>query len=235
HIITIMDRISFLGYTTPTEIRNILPLVPKLEQAFCRKIVSLVANYLKAKKIDANQQEYGMFNKVAKDIYDQLSQINTTSEASAVTSNTAASATDANISSIVFTGIYYILKLAIKTKVSVEYFVSDLTEIKLPTTFIDDLQKVYNKLRKDLIEKVLSDKILFPQMAGFKWRVDVVISSSFTSRVLNPIILMEMTDSKGVTRTFEVDIDTFHKLRYNTSKVLKDMEDLDQLPILKID
>eukprot|EP01133_Synstelium_polycarpum_P019095 gene19095-22868_t len=166
------------------------------------------------------------FNQVTKDIHDKLSLADTPKDASAA---------EPNLSSIVFTGIYYLLKLAIKTKVSVELFVADITELKFPATFITDLQKVYSNIRKDIIEKVQNDRILFPQLEGFKWRVDVVISSSFTSRVLNPVILMETTDSKGQSKTFEVSLDTFHKLRYNVSKVLKDMEDLDQLPILKID
>ncbi|EFA79854.1 COMM domain-containing protein 5 [Heterostelium album PN500] len=223
-----MDRISFLGYNIPIEVKNILPLAQKLEQAFTRHIVALVVSYLKSKKIDQNQQEYEKFNQITRDIHDKL---NISSSNIVEKDNTL----DSNVSSIVFTGIYYILKLAIKTKVTVEYFQTDLNELKLPAPFIADLQNVYTKLRKELIEKVQNDKILFPQLETFKWRVDVIISSSFTSRVLNPVILMEITDTKGKERTFEVSLDTFHKLRYNVSKVLKDMEDLDQLPILKID
>ncbi|EGG21567.1 COMM domain-containing protein 5 [Cavenderia fasciculata] len=223
-----MDRISFLGYNTPTEVKNVLPILAKIEQSYCRQIVSLVVSYLKAKKIDSNQQEYQKFNQITKEIHDKLS-------IASQQQQTQQTQQQDDQSSILFTGIYYILKLAIKTKVSVEYFITDLTELKIPSTILTDLQKVYTNIRKELIDKVLSDKILFPQLETLKWRVDVIISSSFTSRILHPIILMETTDTKGNKRTFEVSVDMFHKLRYNVSKVLKDMEDLDQLPILKID
>lgn len=46
---------------------------------------------------------------------------------------------------------------------------------------------------------------------------------------------MEATSSDGQIRTFELSLEKFHELRYNVAKVLKDMEDLEQIPILKID
>lgn len=46
---------------------------------------------------------------------------------------------------------------------------------------------------------------------------------------------MEVTTSDGRIKTFELSIEKFHELRYNVAKVLKDMEDLEQIPILKID
>ena len=54
------------------------------------------------------------------------------------------------------------------------------------------------------------------------------------SRVLKPKLLMEMTTSDGKIRQFEVSQDKFHELRYNIAKVLKDMEDIEQIPILKL-
>lgn len=65
--------------------------------------------------------------------------------------------------------------------------------------------------------------------------MDVVISSSFLSRAITPVVLMEVTSSDGRIKTFELSIEKFHELRYNVAKVLKDMEDLEQIPILKID
>eukprot|EP00727_Mastigamoeba_balamuthi_P009404 m51a1_g5086 hypothetical protein (85) ;mRNA; r:255249-255619 len=74
-----------------------------------------------------------------------------------------------------------------------------------------------------------------PTLADLKWRVDVAVSTSASSRVMAPVILMEMTTSEGKVWTFEVPVDKFHELRYNVARVLKDVEELDQLPILKID
>ncbi len=46
---------------------------------------------------------------------------------------------------------------------------------------------------------------------------------------------MEVTLSDGSIKTFELPVEKFHEIRYNVAKVLKDMEDLDQIPILKLD
>ncbi len=40
--------------------------------------------------------------------------------------------------------------------------------------------------------------------------------------------------SEGKRKTFEMTVEKFHELRYNVSKVLKDMEDMEKLNILKI-
>lgn len=46
---------------------------------------------------------------------------------------------------------------------------------------------------------------------------------------------MEMTTSDGKVKTFEVSHDKFHELRFNVARVLKEVQDLEQLQILKID
>ena len=53
------------------------------------------------------------------------------------------------------------------------------------------------------------------------WRVDVTISTSEMARVLKPSILMRMVDSTGTIRTFEVNPEVFHKMRYSVARVLK--------------
>eukprot|EP01132_Coremiostelium_polycephalum_P001418 gene1418-1790_t len=216
-----MDRTSFLGYTIPSEIKNMIPVVSKLEPAFIKDILSMVVLYMKTKSINlVKKEDHTRLKKTTDEIHDKLSSQSTTQNI------------DPNLSSIVFTGSYYILKLAIKRRVNSQLFVTDITELKLPQSYITDISNIYNNQCKELTEKANNDKILFPQLGNFKWRVDVIISSSFTSRVLIPIILMEITDTNGTTKTFEVTLDNFHKLRYNVAKVLKDMDDLDQLPIL---
>jgi len=44
-----------------------------------------------------------------------------------------------------------------------------------------------------------------------------------------------MTLSDGSIKTFEISIEKFHELRFNVSKLLKDVEELERQPILKID
>lgn len=45
---------------------------------------------------------------------------------------------------------------------------------------------------------------------------------------------MEITLSDGAVWTFEVPQDKFHDLRYNVAKVLQEVQQISQLPILKI-
>lgn len=40
-------------------------------------------------------------------------------------------------------------------------------------------------------------------------------------RVLQPSILMQMVDSDGFIRTFEMTVEQFHQLRFSTALVLK--------------
>jgi hypothetical protein len=57
-------------------------------------------------------------------------------------------AVDARTASLLpplFTGLYYIIRAAIRTKVTPENFQADLAEIKFPPVFAQDLGKVLNK------------------------------------------------------------------------------------------
>ena len=40
--------------------------------------------------------------------------------------------------------------------------------------------------------------------------------------------------SDGRVKTFEVSVEQFHKLRYNVAKVLRDMQELERHPIMRI-
>ncbi|KYQ92644.1 COMM domain-containing protein 5 [Tieghemostelium lacteum] len=215
-----MDKVSFFGYTIPPEIKAMIPLLGKLESPNqTKEIMSMAATYIITKKINTNKQTVTQLKETTDSIQLKLEK-------------KANNAEDRNQLSIIFTGCYYLLKLAIKKRVTTQTFTNDLNDLKLPQAFINDISALYTSQYKDFIEKTNNDKILFHQLVNFKWRVDVVISSSFTSRVMIPVILMEMTDNFGQQKTFEVSLDIFHKLRYNVSKVLKDMEDLEQIQIL---
>jgi hypothetical protein len=45
---------------------------------------------------------------------------------------------------------------------------------------------------------------------------------------------MHITTSEGKQKTFELSVEKFHELRYNVAKVLKDMDDMERLQILKL-
>jgi hypothetical protein len=85
-----------------------------------------------------------------------------------------------------------------------------------------------------LEQSIFNGSTRYPTLDNLTWRVDVTISSNSLSRILKPTILMTTTTSDGQKKTFEVSVEQFHELRYNVSKVLKEMEDIERLQILKI-
>lgn len=72
-----------------------------------------------------------------------------------------------------------------------------------------------------------------PTLQSCTWTVDVTISSSSISRILEPVIEMNLTLSDGLVKTFEVPVSRFHTLRYRTATLLKEMEDLEKRSIFK--
>ncbi|KAL6064366.1 COMM domain-containing protein [Balamuthia mandrillaris] len=68
-------------------------------------------------------------------------------------------------------------------------------------------------------------QLRFPTLKKFEWRVDVAISTSSLNR---------MTLSDGTIRTFELSQEKFHELRFDVARLLKEMDEIEKLPIMKI-
>uniref|UniRef100_T1IRI1 COMM domain-containing protein 5 n=1 Tax=Strigamia maritima TaxID=126957 RepID=T1IRI1_STRMM len=139
---------------------------------------------------------------------------------------------------IIFSGLYLILKAALKLPQSVLKPVilqENLKALRIPNEFAEDLTNViYGKKRAALDEATLNMRPSLLKLNQLKWRVDVTISTSFLSRVLQPSILIQMALSDGRTITFEVSISKFHLLRYSVANVLKEMEELGKRNIFKL-
>ncbi|KAK3931120.1 COMM domain-containing protein 5 [Frankliniella fusca] len=119
----------------------------------------------------------------------------------------------------------------------VEAFVRSPNENSSVTTLSDKLKSL--SLSTNCIEKcvdilkvvkseVHSNKTLhehhFDAVCDMKWRVDITISSSVLSRVLEPNIIMELTLRNGKKVTFELSVSKFHKLRFTVASLLKEMD-----------
>jgi hypothetical protein len=68
-----------------------------------------------------------------------------------------------------------------------------------------------------------------------RFRVDVTIMSSSMNRVLKPSVLMQLTNTEGEVYQFEMTPAQFHKLRYSTARLIKELDNVDKTPILAID
>ena len=71
-------------------------------------------------------------------------------------------------------------------------------------------------------------------VAGMKWRVDVSISTSSLDKIMKPSVMVELSLSDGSIKTFEMDVDQFQKLRYDTARLLRQMQEIERHPIMRI-
>ncbi|XP_034969665.2 COMM domain-containing protein 5 isoform X2 [Zootoca vivipara] len=62
----------------------------------------------------------------------------------------------------------------------------------------------------------------------------VVFGNSSLARALQPSILMQLKLSDGSAHRFEVPAGKFQELRYNVALILKEMNDLEKMSVLKI-
>jgi len=123
-------------------------------------------------------------------------------------------------------------RTAIREKVPEEEFKTDMGLLGMSNhpEFLVDLAAA---VKKGQIDNNIQEKhVKFPHLTSLDWRVDVTISTSESSKILKPNILMRMTDSTGKISTFEVSTEQFHKLRYTAGRVLKEFDTIEKLQIL---
>jgi len=135
---------------------------------------------------------------------------------------------------IVFTALDKILSVAVRTRTKAGQVENDLKELNFPAEAIPLIVEGLKKSRHELESRSLSIRTRFPRLDALKWRVDVTISSSSLLRVFRPNVMMQMTLSDGRIKTFDVPFEQFHQLRYNVAKVLREMQELERHPIMRI-
>jgi len=133
-----------------------------------------------------------------------------------------------------FTALYLLLRSAVKSKSKVEIIQNELLEHKIPEPLVVDLVKFIQTTRAEAEQTLYTRRIRLPALDTVKWRVDITISTGSLLRVMRPTILMHLTLTDGSTQSFEVSVERFHDLRYNVARVMKEMEELEKLPILKL-
>jgi len=202
-----MDDYSFFGPSLPHEVRAMIPLLTKIEQPQFRKAIQIAVEHLKG--VPISDQQFHQISKV----------VNLSKQTFA----------------LVFTGVYYILRAAVRSKAKTEVVQSLLTELRIPEPFIADLVKVVQTSRATLESAVAARRLRLPRIENLYWRVDITISTTSLSRVMKPTISFSVTLDDGTIKTFEVPTQQFHLLRYNIAKLLKDIDELEKHPILKVD
>ena len=125
------------------------------------------------------------------------------------------------------------IETAVRNRCKASVVDKDLKEMNLPVRAVDMIVRKL-KLERMALEDRSSTNPRFPRLEQLHWRIDVAISSSSLLRVFRPSILLQMTLSDGRMKTFDVSIEQFHQLRYNVAKVLRDMQELERHPIMRI-
>eukprot|EP00615_Pteridomonas_danica_P006975 CAMPEP_0114337144 /NCGR_PEP_ID=MMETSP0101-20121206/6171_1 /TAXON_ID=38822 ORGANISM="Pteridomonas danica, Strain PT" /NCGR_SAMPLE_ID=MMETSP0101 /ASSEMBLY_ACC=CAM_ASM_000211 /LENGTH=222 /DNA_ID=CAMNT_0001469289 /DNA_START=6 /DNA_END=674 /DNA_ORIENTATION=+ len=134
----------------------------------------------------------------------------------------------------IFTALQLILSTAIRSRTKASVVEKDLKSMNVPEQVVVSLVNMLKKERMELESRSLTNRTRFPRLEDLQWRADVAISSSSLLRVFRPCILMQISLSDGRIKTFDVPVDQFHQLRYNVAKVLRDMQELERHPIMRI-
>lgn len=82
-----------------------------------------------------------------------------------------------------------------------------------------------NKLEQTSFE---AEKLLTaPTLSSLSWRVDVILSSSSVTRVMQPFVIMRFGLSDGTFKTVELSVEAFHDLRFRISEALHSLHKLE--------
>mmetsp|Transcript_12323 Transcript_12323/g.16631 ORF Transcript_12323/g.16631 Transcript_12323/m.16631 type:complete len:150 (+) Transcript_12323:55-504(+) len=132
---------------------------------------------------------------------------------------------------------YELVALARKaaTKGQLKEALSAMAKLKIGLTRSDDVAWVIeNEAEIKAMPTPAPIPGFFPRIHHVQWRVDVTISTSSLERVMRPSVMMRLALSDGQIKTFEMSIEQFHKLRYSVARVLRNMQEIERNPIMRL-
>lgn len=204
-----IDRNPFYGSKVPPSIAALKKSASKLDKSTFQKILRMAVSTLEQKPI-----QHAMFEGL------------TSADLPLETVH------------IVYAGTLKLLQCAFRLNSSSftkDMFLSDMTYLSLPKEMVDDLSSAVFGSRKGAIESsVTENRPRLPTIRTVQWKIDVAISTTSLSRVLEPVVHMQLNLSTGETKKFEMSVAKFQELRYNVASVLTEMESLEKRGILKV-
>ncbi|CAL4100385.1 unnamed protein product, partial [Meganyctiphanes norvegica] len=209
------DRVLFPS-SIPQEVRILVKAAPTMEKSLFRKLIKLSLGYLQ-QTLDVEECEAAL-----KNICETLK---------------CTSQEDVLKVSFQHAGVVILLKSALRINTSTvrqEALLADLQDIGLSKEFSTDVcAVVYGGARPDIDTQLMASTPHLPTLAATDWRVEVTISTSWLSRVLEPVVVLKLSNSEGDTHMFEVPQAKFHQLRYTVADLLSQMDGLESLSIFK--
>jgi len=198
---------SFLGYKILPEIKYLQKNWKQIDANKLKIFLALSAKYLK----DNDSLNQDDFNAQTKGI-------------------------DQQIARKLFAGTLTILRSALRSKYNPQTISEQLQqEIQMPTELANLFGAVIKSTGKDIVEKELENKLSYPQLEYLDWRIDVTISTGSMNRVLKPSIMMQLNLDDGRQILLQLNQEKFQELRYQVASVLKEMQNVEANPILKLE
>ncbi|KAF6029513.1 COMMD5 [Bugula neritina] len=206
---TDFERIAFYGVRLPANIVAMKKLVKKFERNTFQKLVRLAVSSIEGKTVKPE-----MFDSlISKSI--SIEHIH-----------------------IVYAGVLKLIQCACRhsaAALSKEQFVADINNLGMTKDMVEDLSSAVFGSRKQVLEyAAISNVPRRATIVSFQWKIDVAISTTTLSKVLEPAVSVRMTLSNGEIKCFEMSVSKFQELRYHVASVMKEMEDLEKRSILKI-
>jgi len=143
---------------------------------------------------------------------------------------------DQQVARKLFAGTLSILRSALRSKYDSQTISDQLQqELQMPSELANLVGVVVKSAGKEIVEKELDDKLSFPKLEYLDWRIDVTISTGSMNRVLKPSVMMEFNLSDGKQVLLQLNQEKFQELRYQVATVLKEMQNVEANPILKLE
>ncbi|XP_015924377.1 COMM domain-containing protein 5 [Parasteatoda tepidariorum] len=202
------ERSLFLGPRIPNHTKSLNRLLQNINRNIFRQLLKLAVQDFEGKQV--NPQRY----LAIKDASDDNCEID-----------------------VIYGALLYLLKCALSFPggtLKPDIFKEDLRELKITDDYIEDLSNVVYGSRCSA--NVDDSKCIIPRFSKLeilRWRVDVAISTSSLSRVLEPTLIMELKLINGQKEIFEVTPSQFHRLRFAVAALLKEIECLEMRNVLK--
>eukprot|EP01091_Cochliopodium_minus_P005102 TRINITY_DN15082_c0_g1_i1.p1 TRINITY_DN15082_c0_g1~~TRINITY_DN15082_c0_g1_i1.p1 ORF type:complete len:206 (+),score=51.69 TRINITY_DN15082_c0_g1_i1:55-672(+) len=198
---------SFLGYKIHPEIKHLQKIWKQVDINKFKAILQFNAKYL----IDNKSTSQEEFESISKGM-------------------------DPTLAKKIFAGSLLIMRSAIRSKYESKTIIEQLQqEILMPS----ELANLIGIMVKSAGDKIKNNEVenrhKYPTIEEMDWRVDVTISTGSMSRVLKPSILMQLDLSDGNKTLFQLNLEKFQELRYQVANVLKEMQNIEANPILKLD
>jgi len=205
-----IDRSTFFNPTIPDEVRACVPFLHNIELSVSTQIITgLVSLWQRPDNVDP--RGFVALNNLFKTAPKFATQ-----------------------SPLIITGLSTVIRTCIRNKVRSDQIGSDLKRMNFPEGLISHLIQSFIQNRVGLEAAALNRRVRNPHLNRFRWRIDITMSSGLLSRVMRPSILVEITLSSGIIKTFEISIEQFNLLRYSVAKVLAEMQKIERHPILKL-